>query len=133
MSHVIISKKIDEENIIRLEGMEKIIAEKLFKIKEVFIRPDRQAYLLRIVTKDKDYTQKFFILIAQHKAGTIVKIDTGFQPYRTPAVKMVVEEIGHLLQEIWKFLPQILKGDIYSKFQFYSTITVFILQDKIFL
>ncbi len=100
MPHMIISKKINEKNIIRLEGMEKIIAENVFKIKEVFVRPDRQAFLLRTITKDRDYTQKFFVLVAQHKDGTIIKIDTGFQPYRTPAVKMVIEEIGHLLQDV---------------------------------
>lgn len=98
MPHVIIGNQFNIGIIKKLKGIEYQSGKKIFKIKEVFIQPDEQTFLLRTITKDNDYQQMFFILIARHVQGSIVKIDPGFQPYRTPAVIMAVHALGEILQ-----------------------------------
>jgi tRNA (guanine-N7-)-methyltransferase len=97
MPHYFIDKNIKSLEIEKLSGYELKRDKRVFKIKEVYRRKDQQSFLLRTVAVDGDYLQNFFILAAVHEKGTIIKIDAGFQPYRTPAVKMAVEEIGILL------------------------------------
>jgi tRNA (guanine-N7-)-methyltransferase len=97
MPHYFIEKNIKSLKIEKLSGYELKRDKQVFKIKEVYRRKDRQSFLMRTVAVDGDYLQNFFILAAVHEKGTIIKIDAGFQPYRTPAVKMAVEEIGKLL------------------------------------
>jgi len=99
MPHFIGKKKLKSEFIQQLKGLEKIEKTKVFKVKEIFEKKDDQAFLLRTVTVDEDYLQTFFILVASHEQGFIVKLDQGFQPYRTPAVKWAVEVIGKILIE----------------------------------
>lgn len=98
MPHVIIGNQFNIDIIEKLTGIEYRSGEKIFKVKEVFIHPGEQTFLLRTITKDNDYKQMFFILIARHVQGSIVKIDPGFQPYRTPAVMMAVHTLGEILQ-----------------------------------
>lgn len=100
MPHVYIQRPIIPSEIENLKGIERINADRVFAIKEVFSTSDKQAFLLRIVTSDRNYVQNFFLLVARHGKGFIVKIDSGFQPYRTPAVKMAVEEISKILQSV---------------------------------
>jgi tRNA (guanine-N7-)-methyltransferase len=97
MPHFYIEKNIKSLKIEKLVGYEMKRDRQVFKIKEIFKKKDRNAYLLRTVAVDDDYMQNFFLLAAVHEKGTIIKIDIGFQPYRTPAVKMAVEEVGKLL------------------------------------
>ena len=97
MPHFIIKKKIHPENVSKLQGEVEKKDGSIFKIKEVFSNLSQRVFLLRTVTTDYDYTQNFFILIAPYGKGFIVKIDTSYQPYRTPAVKFVIEKVAMLL------------------------------------
>jgi tRNA (guanine-N7-)-methyltransferase len=98
MPHVIIKKPINPGKINQLKGVVGKKEGMLYKILEVFRDQSGQAFLLRMVTADDDYTQNFFILVATYGQGFIVKIDPGYQPYRTPAVKAAVAEIGERLK-----------------------------------
>jgi tRNA (guanine-N7-)-methyltransferase len=97
MPHVYLPREVSLTEIKLLKGLTRIQDDQVCKIKEVFSSPENQAYLLRTVTSDRDYVQNFFILVARQEQGYIVKIDSGYQPYRTPAVKMAVQEVGRLL------------------------------------
>ena len=97
MPHFFVEKNIKRLKIENLAGYEMKRDRQVFKIKEVFKKKDHNAYLLRTVAVDDGYMQNFFLLAAVHEKGTIIKIDIGFQPYRTPSVKMAVEEVGKLL------------------------------------
>lgn len=99
MPHVIIEKKIHPDAVYNLKALSRAEGDQIFIVKEIFARPDQEAFLLRTVTTDQGYTQNFFILIATHPSGYIVKIDSGFQPYRTPAVKAAIRKVGQLLSE----------------------------------
>ncbi len=98
MPHVIIKEPIKPEKINRLKGLVEKKAGIVYKIIDVFRDLSGEAFLLRMVTADDDYTQNFFILVATYEQGFIVKIDPGYQPYRTPAVKAAVTEIGQRLK-----------------------------------
>jgi len=99
MPHYFVHKQVSSKQIYLLDGLERSENNKVFKVKEIFERPDHQVFLFRIITVDEGYMQTFFMLAAPHERGYIIKIDTGFQPYRTPAVKWAVEEIGRLLTD----------------------------------
>jgi tRNA (guanine-N7-)-methyltransferase len=99
MPHAILLKEIHPQDVFTLEGLEKKSEEMLFKIKEIFISKDGKAFVLRTITKDRDYRQDFFLIIAPHGEGSIIKIDSVFQPYRTPAVKMAVLEIAKTIEQ----------------------------------
>lgn len=97
MPHFIVQKKSIPENINGLKGVVKKNSEFIYKILDVFRDLNGKAFLLRIVTSDGDYSQNFFILVAEYDQGFIVKIDPGYQPYRTPAVKAAITDIGQYL------------------------------------
>ncbi|MCK4894913.1 MAG: tRNA (guanosine(46)-N7)-methyltransferase TrmB [Calditrichia bacterium] len=99
MPHYFVDKKVSSKQIYLLNGLECSEENRVFKVKEIFERPAHNVFLFRIVAVDDGYMQTFFILVAPHGKGFIIKIDTGFQPYRTPAVKWAVEEIGRLLTD----------------------------------
>ena len=94
MPHVYIKNKINSEDVLSLQGVEIRENDRVVKVKEIFRSVHQDAFLMRTVAVDKDYMQTFFILIAPHNSDFIVKIDSGFQPYRTPAVKMAIEKIA---------------------------------------
>lgn len=98
MPHIILHRTIDTKKIIKLKGLVEKKNGSVYKVLNVFKDLSAEAYLLRMVTTDEDYTQNFFILIAPHEKGCIVKIDPGYQPYRTPAVKEAILGIGQQLQ-----------------------------------
>ncbi len=99
MPHVYIKHDIAPDDVSRLQGLEVRQKECVVKVKETFRSARQDAYLVRTVAVDKDYLQTFFILIARHNRNFIVKIDSGFQPYRTPAVKMAVELIARQMEK----------------------------------
>lgn len=72
----------------------------LVTVKQIFKNTEQDGYLLKVVAKDADYKQSFLVLVKPHEDGRwIVKLDQGALPYRTPAVKMAVWEIGNKLLE----------------------------------
>ncbi len=98
MPHTFIEKEIHLDSIEKLIGVEYIEAETFFVVKAVFGSPDGKGYLLRMITKDGQYKQGFYITVARHEDHRwLVKLDTTFQPYRTPAVKLAVWKIGEIL------------------------------------
>ena len=97
MPHYFVERQISSEQVYKLNDLQRSEDKRVFKVKEIFEKSDQHVFLIRMVAIDEGYLQKFFILVAPHERGFIVKIDTGFQPYRTPAVKWAVEEIGRLL------------------------------------
>jgi tRNA (guanine-N7-)-methyltransferase len=99
MPHAKLSKEIHAQDVFNLEGWEKKSEETLFKIKEIFISRDGKAFVLRTITKDGEYKQNFFLIIAPHGEGAILKIDSVFQPYRTPAVKMAILEVAKAIEQ----------------------------------
>jgi tRNA (guanine-N7-)-methyltransferase len=98
MPHIVVQKKIIPENINGLKGVVKKNSGFIYKILDVFRDLSDSAFLLRMVTSDSDYSQNFFILVAKYDQGFIVKIDPGYQPYRTPAVKAAIMDIGQYLE-----------------------------------
>jgi tRNA (guanine-N7-)-methyltransferase len=98
MPHVIIKHPMMPEKINQLKGLVEKKDGIVYKVIDVFQDLSGEAFLLRMVTVDEDYTQNFFILVAIYNQGFIVKIDPGYQPYRTPAVKTAVMEIGQRLK-----------------------------------
>jgi tRNA (guanine-N7-)-methyltransferase len=98
MPHIVIQKKSIPENINGLKGLVRKNSGFIYKILDVFRDLSGKAFLLRMVTSDGDYRQNFFILVAEYDQGFIVKIDPGYQPYRTPAVKAAIADIGQYLE-----------------------------------
>lgn len=98
MPHAFIEKEIHLDSIEKLIGVEYIEAGIFFVVKAVFGSPDGSGYLLRVITKDGHYKQGFYITVSRHEDHRwLVKLDTTFQPYRTPAVKLAVWKIGEML------------------------------------
>lgn len=98
MPHAFIEKEIHIDSIEKLIGEEYIEAETFFVVKAAFSSSDGRGYLLRMITKDGHYKQSFYITVSRHENHRwLVKLDTTFQPYRTPAVKLAVWKIGEIL------------------------------------
>ncbi len=99
MPHFVIHEKIESSSVFNLKDFLHKEEQKVFAVKGVFAGPEKDLFLLKIVSTDDDYTQTFYLIIAPRSDGYIVKIDQGVQPYRTPAVKMAVRKIGEKLLE----------------------------------
>jgi len=97
MPHEIIRQKISSNRVFGLKRFVWKNKDTVFAIKEVFADVGKTTFLLRTVTTDGDYTQNFYILIAHHPAGFIVKIDPNIQPFRTPAVKTAIRVVADKL------------------------------------
>lgn len=97
MPHEIIRKEIAAGQVFALKHVVWKNKNTVFAIKEVFADVENTTFLLRTVTADGDYNQNFYILIAHHPAGFIVKIDPNIQPFRTPAVKTAIRVIADRL------------------------------------
>ena len=104
MPHKIIKKSIRPEQIQSLAGAEHSEENTMFVVKEIFADYRNNNYLLRMITKDIDYQQKFFVLITNRKMqdnveSWLVKLDDSVRTYRTPAVKIAVQRIGEILSQ----------------------------------
>ncbi|NIV71385.1 MAG: tRNA (guanosine(46)-N7)-methyltransferase TrmB [Calditrichae bacterium] len=101
MPHIIVDKEINSKMIRQLNGLEKTESEKLFVVKSVFKEMDGDLFLLRVVSKDQDYKQSYYITVTpQTKDKWVVKTDAGLPPYPTPAVKLAVLSIGERLKKL---------------------------------
>lgn len=98
MPHVFISPTI------RIDKLEPFLdrmfreGESSFLVKRIYQDLNKRNFLLRAITRDLDYLQNFYIIIARHEDGWIIKLDDSLQPYRTPAVKWAIQKIGEILQ-----------------------------------
>jgi len=102
MPHKIIRMPLRSEQVLKLQDYQVESGNTFFIVKEIYLSPDGNHFLLKTIAKDDDYMQKFFIVITPHRDGWIVKLDTVTQPYRTPAVKFSVFQIGQFLENVTK-------------------------------
>ncbi|GAB4184655.1 MAG: tRNA (guanosine(46)-N7)-methyltransferase TrmB [Calditrichia bacterium] len=99
MPHVKIRKEINPENIISdLLGKEFRKNSILFKIMQMYRADEGNTILLRTVSADDQFNQRFYIKIAKRDEGWMVKLDETTLPFRTPAVKYAVFELGRILE-----------------------------------
>ncbi len=95
MPHAFIEETVDAASVKALEGFTGNADDKLFVVKSVYEKIDREGFLLQLIAKDAGYKQDFYVVINHNSSGRwLVKLDTTNPPYRTPAVKMAVWEIG---------------------------------------
>lgn len=98
MPHAFVETVVDEKSIKELIGFKKSEADLFFVVKDTYGDINSAKYLLHVIAKDGAHKQNFHVVINQQKKGRwIVKLDPNTQPYRTPAVKMAVHEIGNRL------------------------------------
>ncbi|MCK5077470.1 MAG: tRNA (guanosine(46)-N7)-methyltransferase TrmB [Calditrichia bacterium] len=98
MPHVILKKELDNEKIISSLNNLEIKHEKfLFKIKEIYENESHERFLLKTIAVDGEQQQKFFIVIQKRTDNWLIKLDDLTQPFRTPAVKFAVFEVGRIL------------------------------------
>ena len=98
MPHKIIRTPVTREQVVKLQNHQEESGSTFFIVKEIYLAPEENHYLLKTIAKDEDYMQKFFIVITPHRDGWIVKLDTVTQPYRTPAVKYSVYQVAQFLE-----------------------------------
>ncbi len=97
MPHTIIQKEVAPQQVQELAKVEHSEENKMFVVKEIFSDFGYNNYLLRLITKDVDYLQKFCVLITKHRNNWLVKLDETSPVYRTPAVKLAIQKIGEIL------------------------------------
>lgn len=99
MPHVWIENECSPENVKNLVNREHREENCLFVIKSVYASLERPGYLLRVISNDLDFTQKFYVMLVKEESRWLVKLDATQQPYRTPAVKLAVWKIGEWLRK----------------------------------
>jgi tRNA (guanine-N7-)-methyltransferase len=100
MPHAFVEKPVDTKRLCELIGYIHQDDQTLFTIKSVYLNAADEQFLLKVVAKDQDYQQNILVGIYRHNNGKwIVKLDPAVQPYRTPAVKQAVWQIGDLLNK----------------------------------
>lgn len=97
MPHVIINNENLPKQIGQLTNFEHSQSNKLIVVKEIYSDFNQNNYLLKLITKDQDFQQVFYVLIARHKNSWLVKLDDYSTVFRTPAVKLAIIKIGELL------------------------------------
>ena len=98
MPHSFVNKDIVPSDITALYGYEYHENDRRFIVKSGYQQLQRDMYLLRMVTKDVEYKQDFFVQVKRQDDGRwIVRLDPTIRPYRTPAVKMMIVKVGELL------------------------------------
>lgn len=101
MPHVILPDwQLTLEQLKELHNWQVSSNSQFFIIKEIYHNPQNQRFLLFTISKDYTYMQKFYIAIEHQIERWIVKLDDTTLPYRTPAVKMAVFEVGNRLKTI---------------------------------
>ena len=100
MPHAFVEKPVDANRLRELIGYMHKDEQMLFTVKSVYLNTAEEQYLLKVVAKDHDYQQNILVGIYRHNNGKwIVKLDPAVQPYRTPAVKQAVWQIGEMLNK----------------------------------
>ncbi len=97
MPHMWIEKDCSPDEVKNLVNREYREENCLFIVKSVYASLTQPGFLLRVVSSDMDYTQKFYVMLVKEEKGWLVKLDATQQPYRTPAVKLAVWKIGEWL------------------------------------
>ena len=97
MPHRLINHQILPNKIFQLKGIDYSEGEIFFVIKDIFKHNSDSTYLVKTITKDSDYQQKFYVLVKKNKNNWLIKLDDTNRPYRTRAVKAAVNKIGEFL------------------------------------
>jgi tRNA (guanine-N7-)-methyltransferase len=89
--------KIDIEKINNIN--EKIFKEdeKTFVVKGIYKKLERDEYIIKIVSSDKDFFQHYFLTLYKKENEWVIKLDSESNPYRTPAVKWSVKKLMEVL------------------------------------
>ena len=64
---------------------------------EAFVGADGSG-LIKTITVDEGFEQRFFIALTNREEKCVVKVDPSSSPYRTPAVRMAIEEAAAVLK-----------------------------------
>lgn len=97
MPHRIIENEISAEQIIPLTDFEYEAGNHLFVIKEVYGNFKKKGYLLRVISKDFNYKQVFYIVVSRRETEWLIKLDETCPVFRTPAVKLAVNKLAEVL------------------------------------
>lgn len=97
MPHYIIENEILPEQVVVLKNTEYQHGNGFFVVKQIYTDFETESYLCRVVTRDIEYQQCFYISVSKHQSAWLVKLDDTCPVFRTPAVKMTVRRIGEIL------------------------------------
>jgi len=94
MPHIHLNE-VDEQRLLQLSG--KVFRDQrgVFVVKYVYTRESE--YLLRIVSNEEGFQQRYFISVEREKDGWLVKLDPDAPAYRTPVVKFSVRKIAEVI------------------------------------
>lgn len=99
MPHAVVPVPFEPQKIAALVGLKETWEGGAFVVKEVFFSPTGKDALLRVFSTDRGFAQQFFLAIAEHHDGLIVRLDGATVPFRTPAVKRAVAAVAKALEE----------------------------------
>ncbi|MCX7653763.1 MAG: tRNA (guanosine(46)-N7)-methyltransferase TrmB [Fervidobacterium sp.] len=90
--------KIKVEKLNELPG--KVFKEKesVVVVKGVYKSTTNEAYLIKVISSDKDFQQHYYLVAYPEESDWIIKLDSSSNPYRTPAVKWSVRAISEFLE-----------------------------------
>lgn len=94
MPHIHLNS-INEQKIPQLSGIVFRHLRGVFVVKNVYFREGE--YLLRIVSNEENFQQRYFISVEKEKDGWLVKLDPDAPAYRTPVVKFSVKKIAEVI------------------------------------
>ncbi|MEN3042440.1 MAG: tRNA (guanosine(46)-N7)-methyltransferase TrmB, partial [Fervidobacterium sp.] len=90
--------RIKVEKLNELPG--KVFKEKesVVVVKGVYKSTTNEAYLIKVISSDKDFQQHYYLVAYPEESDWIIKLDSSSNPYRTPAVKWSVRAISEFLE-----------------------------------
>jgi len=99
MPHTWIDTEIKPDNLRKALNSLIKIDKGAFVYKSVLRDLNDDRYLVETIAIDGDFQQHFYIEIHKRKKGWLVKLDSHGLPFRTPAVKKAVYELGAILAD----------------------------------
>jgi len=99
MPHARVERRVDWDSVTRLEGLSERASHGGFIVREAYMAAHGSSALVRTFTTDEGFQQQFFVLVAHAGKGTLVKLDGGTLPFRTPSVKRAVAMVAQALEE----------------------------------
>jgi len=71
--------------------------EKTFVVKGVYKKLEKDEYIIKVISSDKDFVQHYFLILYNKGNEWTLKLDSESNPYRTPAVKWSVKKLMEVL------------------------------------
>ncbi len=95
--HVIVNDvSFDDNDLDRFRNREGGTAERHWVLSEAFAGSDGSG-LIRAITVDEGFEQRFFIALHNREGKCVVKVDPSSSPYKTPAVRLALERTAAIL------------------------------------